>query len=414
MKPNARHAAAAALLLITCAAAHAQLRPFYVGASQTFGYDSNIFRLNDHAESSGLISTTQLLAGVDERIGRQRVYADARAGYSRYASQSQLDAPRYAVTAGVDWDTVQRLSGKAELSTGRQLGAFGDRDIPTGRGDNDQRYLRALLVARLGDVQRSRLWFEAEAVHDRVANDVDYTEPLDVGAPGIPVLLDRYERDVRSTSFGVGARWRQSGALVVGAGLRTERRSRDIDRFFTAPVDTTHASLDSRRNDIDLVASFDPSGPHRLRARLSYGRTDYDSSDVADRSGFTGVLRWLWQPTAKVDTDVRLMYDTQDREFGGTSDADGLGDRKTATLEARARWAATAKVNADASLRWYRRSYDAGFTDRDVRASVGASWAVLRHTTLGCSLARERRHADIASRDYSANLASCYAQVVLQ
>jgi hypothetical protein len=434
--------AAALFVMLAPLAGHAQTSPYYLGVSQTFGYDSNIFRLPDRTEvaqpgggvtviepeSSGLISTTLLLAGLDQPIGRQRVYGNLSAGYSSYSNQSQLNSPRYALTAGVDWDTVNKLSGNAEFTSGLRLGTYGDRDVPTGLGDNEETYNRLKLLGRLGDWERSRFWFEAGYVFDQVRNDIEFERavPFSVEADpvtGAPFLrfTDGYKRDDRSSAFTLGVRHRWSGALVMGAGVRTESRSEEVERRLIDPAGSVSSTLDSRRNDFDLFANLNSSEGNDLSARLSYGNRDYDNPGVLDTSGWSGSLRWGWRPTAKVDSSLRLLYDTEDREEGGASAASSAGDDETLAVEWRLRYEISAKLAADVSASWYRRDYDygGGFTDDDTNFQLALSWAALRNTTVGCALGFDRRDSSyqgpLSGRSsYDAITTSCYAQVMLR
>lgn len=435
-----RRCVAALLAVLAPLASHGQSSPYYLGASQSFGYDSNIFRLPDRTEiklpdgrlqviepeSSGLISNTLLLAGIDQRIGRQRLYADLSAGYAKYFDQPQLDSPTSSLTAGIDWETVGKLSGNAEYRAGRRLGDFGDRDVPTGRGQNEERYQRFDFVARLGDVQRSRAWLVAGYTYDEVRNDVAFEQPAPfridtdpiTGAP-IVRFTDGYQRDESFNAVTLGARYRWSGALVLGAGLRTESRRSVIDRNLIDPVESVSSSNDSRRNDIDLFATFNTGGAHDLQLRLSYGATDYELPTQEDLSGWSGNLRWTWRPTARLDSNLRLLYDTEDREGGGASAADGSGFRDTLALEWQLRYALTDKLNASLGANGYRRDYQSfgGFTDTDTSLSVGLTWAALRNATVGCSISTQRRHSTSDTpghNSFDAMLASCYGQLFLR
>jgi hypothetical protein len=430
-----------AVALLAAAAAltgRAETSPYYLGVSQTFGRDSNVFRVPDRTEvavpgggvqvlvpeSSGLTSTTLLLAGLDQAFGRQRLYGNLSAGYSSYADQPQLDGPRYALLAGLDWATVERLSGNVEFTSGRRLGAYGDRDVPAGRGDNDERYNRLALLGRYGDWQRSSTWLEATLVYDQVSNDISFLQlaPYSISIDpitGQPItrFSDGYQRDERSTALSLGVRHRWSGALVLGAGLRTESRTRDIERHLVNPTEAVKTSYDSRRQDLDLLANFDPGLGHYLSARLSYGSTDYADPGALDYTGWSGSLNWAWQPTGKLDSKLRLLYDTEDREGGGASAAASYGDRKTLALEWRLRYALSAKLNADLSASRYQRTYtyQGGFTDHDTTASLTLSWSALR----GCTAGIDRRTSNLQGAfegrsSYNASLFSCFGQLTLQ
>ena len=117
-------------LLLIGGAAAAQTSPWYVGASQDFTRDSNIYRLANGAATpaglskSDLISTTSLLAGLDQPVGRQRVFGSAALRSSRFSDNKNLNNEGYALTAGLDWATANRLSGTLEANAERRLARF--------------------------------------------------------------------------------------------------------------------------------------------------------------------------------------------------------------------------------------------------------------------------------------------------
>jgi hypothetical protein len=414
------------LLPLTCGA---EQGPYYIGVQQTFGYDSNIFRLPDRTQvgsvvlepqSSGLISTTLLLAGIDQPFGRQRLYGDLSAGYTSYGNQSQLDNPTYRLVAGLDWDTLAKVSGNFELQSGRRLGAYGNRNTPTGEGDNDERYDRAVLVARLGDRERSRAWLQADVVWDRLRNDVDFQTPVPVTTTPPLRESDGYERDNESVALGFGVRYRWLGSTIVGVGLRTESRDLEVAQRLTNPVETVPTSLDSRRNDIDLFLEHRIGDLHELRARLSYGERDYDSPTVADFDKWSGDLVWRWRPTAKVNSHLRLFYDTEDRAQGASSAADAGGNQQTTALEWTLDYVITGKVSAQFAASYYQRDHDLvnTFTDKDTSFTLGMRWQALRSTALGCSVGMARRSSTLETalgrNAYDATLANCYVQAILR
>ena len=59
--------------------ANAQANPWYIGAAQTLTHESNLYRLADGqttpdgVSKSDLVSSTALLAGLDQTISRQRL-----------------------------------------------------------------------------------------------------------------------------------------------------------------------------------------------------------------------------------------------------------------------------------------------------------------------------------------------------
>ena len=92
------------------AAEAAEDRPWYIGASQTFTRDDNVFR-NVGNKTADTISSTGVLGGIDWRPGRQRLYLDATAAKNKFDKLDQLDNTSHSVSTGLNWETVGDLSG---------------------------------------------------------------------------------------------------------------------------------------------------------------------------------------------------------------------------------------------------------------------------------------------------------------
>lgn len=403
----------AALGMTLAAAAAAQSNPWYVGATQTLGHDDNIYRLPAaSAVSSGTISTTQLVGGLDLRPGRQHLSASAQVGHNRYSAQPQLDFNGYALDAALDWETAAHVSGRVELGANRRLGSFTSFTTPTGIGRNVEQTRHASALFRLGDARRSRLWFEAELNHDLRRSDIDLgsARPL----LGEPVVLG-YERDFTTTGVSFGGRYRVGGALVLGLGLHATRG--DEDYRLRTPASAAVAREDSfDRHDIDFIANWSPGGDSRVHARLSRGRTDVEHHlFMRDRSGWSGLLRWEWTPTAKLATDLRLARETNARSISGSTET---ANEPVTSLELKARYALSAKVGASAALRHASRRLDTGVptdgTDRRRGFDLGLEWAALRNLSLGCSIGHETRSVGSLSAGYEATSTLCTARAVLQ
>ncbi|MFN6998373.1 MAG: hypothetical protein ACK4PH_29655, partial [Aquincola tertiaricarbonis] len=112
-----------AAALCAAGAAHAQSTPYYVGVSQTFTHESNIYRSRNN-EVSDTISSTALFGGVDQMIGRQRVYGNATVSTNRFADNNDLNNTGYGLKAGVDWATIERISGNVELNANQSLARY--------------------------------------------------------------------------------------------------------------------------------------------------------------------------------------------------------------------------------------------------------------------------------------------------
>jgi hypothetical protein len=458
------HALALASSLLLGSAAQAQTSPYYIGLSQTLGYDSNVFRRSDRTvtvdnpanpgtplvlkpESSGLISTTSLIAGIDQPIGRQRVYANGRLGYASYGDQPQLDAPVYSLRAGLDWETVERLSGKVEVAANQSQGPYETRQVDelseivtrasgAKLTDNTE---RALLVVRLGAGSTSRWWLEGGLRYSHLNRESDFG-PYAVGT----AQWIGYRQETTSTGFSLAARNRLSGALTVGAGISTSDRDSTSAELWVNDLPPPNVPLadvdDSRRNNIDFFADWIATGASTVRGRLSFGEVRYDdASDEPDSSRWSGDVSWDWQPTGKTNMTTRLTYDQEDRELGFDPGSDDRGGDYYTSLRWNGQYIATGKVNVNASLGLVWRPFENSRTEDGVRfrtdgsdddftLSLGFTYQALRSVSSGCSI--EYFSQKTSSTRYvtrptgtssapfenkvSAYMPSCFVQVMLQ
>ena len=136
------------VLALAAAQAGAQERsPYYIGLSQQFTHDNNVYRTatNPVAET---ISTTGVVAGIDQPIGRQRLYGDASAQVNRFRHLDELNNKSYSLLAGLDWETVDFLTGTLRYSTRNSLADFGTLEGST--APSDQITQQFLANARYG------------------------------------------------------------------------------------------------------------------------------------------------------------------------------------------------------------------------------------------------------------------------
>lgn len=386
--------------------AHAQQSPYSIGVAQAFTHSSNIFQAPSDAARratssrrlvSDNISTTSLLAGVDQPIGRQRILADAAVRYNKYQDESQLDNASYRLSLGANWETVNRLSGTLSLVALQNLVTYGAESAFATSARITERPRQFDATVQYGGPA-------VLAVYGLYGHrSVEYSSSdASVNAE----LLD-FKRD----QVGAGVRYRVSGALTLGAEARTGKgeypnRGDEFDR-----------------HDLSLTALWIPSGASRINARLTATKQDHDlARDISDA---TGSLLWSWQPTGKTRIETELRRDTGE-------ELELLDDRATTTtvgdtsevanrLQVRAIYEATAKIQLDGVVRYTRRSLigpvlgvQVTGDDDTAFVSLGARYAVTRTISLGCSLAHENRETgSLLSYAYRVNTASCFAQLLL-
>lgn len=404
--------AVASLGLVAAGDALAQSGPYHVGISQAFARESNVFRVAEgQPESSDTHSTTSLLAGIDESIGRQRVFANAVARYNRYRDNDQLNHSGYGVAAGVDWETIEALSGRLSYTANQNLARYGADQGPALTTKNLERSQEFLARARYGQV--SLLSLEAIYTHRRLdysARAFDFAE---------------FEQDAVS----LGLLYRPGGLLTLGVAARHTKGR--YPYAVESPAGVFQRD-DFRRNDADLTALWTATGQSTLRARLSYTKESHEALASRDVSGATGALGWDYTPTAKLSFKTELMRDTgAESSFSRSGEvvagAVGNNSQLSRTLSIASRYEATAKVQFEARARYVKRDLVSSFalgsgaastsagTDALRELQLGVNYVPTRSVLVGCSVGHEKRTASSSvSYAYTAGVAGCLAQLKFQ
>jgi hypothetical protein len=386
----------------------AQVSPYYIGAAQAFSHDSNVFRAADgNPEASDVWSTTSLLLGIDQPIGRQRVFADADIQYNKYQDLDQLDGTGYRLGLGLDWATVERLSGTLRFNASETLAAYGSADTLPTTEKNTERSQEALASVRLGGTA-ARFNLEGTFSHRELNYSLD--------------SWDRYE--YRRDTLGLGLIYRPSGALTLGAGARYTQGT--FPRF-ARDASGAYIADDYDRNDIDLTAVWEATGASRFNARISFTDESHDIAGARDFSDWTGAIAWDWRPTGKLRFLTELARDSGQElnpisSSGGNISAVGDTSQIAEQLQVRAFYDATAKIQLNALARYTNRSLVdttsvpgggasvAAGNDNTTTLSLGLRYNPTRTIQIGCSIGTE----STVSYDYSAEYASCFAQIVLR
>ena len=405
-----------ALLAAASLAAQAQSSPWYLGVSQGITHDTNLYRIGGgQALTAGLaksdtVYTTTLFGGLNQPIGRQRVYGQASLRANKYQSNDHLDNNGYALNLGLDWSTVERLQGNVFVSANQSLVQFSDGNgLSLGNRRNVSRSEQLGGTVRLGVV--TRFTIEGGLNYRRQS----YSAPE----------WDRQE--FNETSGSLGLRWRPSDLLSAGVALRLTRAH--YPRF-TQLAGGAFDDDTLKREDIDFTAQWQPSGNSNLSARLSPTRTRYSKLAGANFSGLTGSLNWAWQPTGKLRINTTLSRDTGQSASATNLGVLGVGStdysRTTNALRIAGDWEATSKVSVNASLRYGDRALRNNISfnsttlpqegsDRTTLLSLGARWSPTRAIQLGCDLSHENRSASGGlTNPYDADTFGCYGQFTLQ
>jgi hypothetical protein len=414
---------AAGLALLMAAPAWAQSSPYYAAGSLAFSHDSNLFRLAgdqvpgpDESRADTLTSTA-LVAGVNQGIGRQRVAGSLTLRDNRFARNDRYNNQSYNGQLGLDWSTVERISGSLSFSAARALSTFNAEGVGLLLQKNLETTQAANAVVRVGLVTAYSL--ELSAGQRRIRNSLD-DERIRA-------------RDFNQDSASLGLAWRPGGALSVVVALRelrgeypTFRRDAagdfEADRF--------------KQQQVDLLTTWQVSGASGLDLRLNFGDTQYVANENRNFSSVNGSLGWLWQATGKLRVNTRYTRDKgQDAYpssvpfFFGSIPVTLFDRRSIDTWRVQGDLDVSAKVSLSAGAQLASRKLDRDTVtvvtptslgtsdgrDRTTLLTLGARWAPTRSALLGCDAGHEKRSATGAlTAPLKGSTFSCFGQITLQ
>lgn len=418
-------AVACGAVLLHAAPAGAQSSPWSIGLAQTLGHESNLLRLGNGAATpegfsrSDTVSSTALVAGLDQPVGRQRLFGNLTLRDNRFDRNDFYDNRSHAFTLGLDWSTVERLSGLLRASSNRALAGINSTEVGLLRQKNLERTDNVDALVRVGLV--TEYTAELGLARRKVDNSLDN-----------PVLQARqFEQDTAS----LGLRWQPSDRTSLGVALRHNQGR--YPQFQRDPLSGEFQADRFKSTDLDLNAVLLPSGASRIELRLSQGRTRYDLNQQRNFDGGTGSLKWNWTATGKTRLVSSVVRERgQDSYaltfFDGTpGGAAGSADysRVTDSLRLRLDHDASAKIALFAALSGVERkivrtvSVEGAPPDeappsgreRAVFFSLGLRWAPTRSVQLGCEAGHEdRRGSGPLGQSLRSASASCYGQFTLQ
>ena len=369
-------------------------------------WESNVFRVAEgQPESSDAYSTTALLAGVNRPFGRQRFFGDAVVGYNLYKDNSQLNHTAYGVDVGLDWETIESLSGRVGYLDKQILARYGADQGPSITTLNLERSREFIARGQYGT--DSLLSVEGSFVYRR----------LDYSAHEFAF------QEFKQGAVRLGVLYRPSELLTLGAA------GRYTDGEYPFAVETTPGSFQSdpyTRNDLDLTAVWVPSGDSTVRLRVSNTKEEHEVVVGRNVSQWTWAIGWDYLPTGKLAFTSEVFQDTgAESAFTGLAQtgANAVGNYSalSTTVLIRAQYEASAKIQLEASGRYVERdlvslgaAVQTTGTDQLSQARLGLTWTPTRSLSFGCFVGWERRGTDSPlSYAYTANLASCLGKIKL-
>jgi len=395
--------------------------PYYLGVTQGFTHDTNIYGSSTN-QVSDTYSSTGLRAGLDQTIGRQRLYANANVQYNKYRSESSLDNTSYGVAAGWDWATINELAGTLGATANQSLANLGSTAGVQNATEKN--------LVKTDQVNTSVRWGGARALNLLAAyahSRVSYSAPSYIGLES--------SADTASTGFN----YRVGPELRLGMGVRYIRTESPYGYVVasTPPAPTTYESNTANNRSLDLTADWSPSTLTGIDARLSWTRLTNSNVNLSalDFSGVTGRIGTRYAVTGKTTLTASLSRDVgTNSSFYNNPTAPATGSTQTTgtslthnsqttdTLTLGVKYAATAKIwmGLDGSYQRAKIVYDtsSALTDtNDDTRNIGLSvdYAIARNWSLGCKFDHaSRSQSGDGSSSYTENRVGCTAQLTLR
>lgn len=398
--------------------------PYYIGITQTLTHDSNVYRVPD--ATADWYSSTGLVGGVDQRIGRQRVFANLGVQYNKYFDQSNLNNTSYSLAGGWDFATIENFSGGVSIGANQGLASAAETGAQQFQDKNVVKTEQ--FGARLGWGGQSDLSLNAGYAY----NHVSYSAPA----------FATSEQSSNGVNF--GASYAVGPTLSFGTSVRFSRMIAPNGSQVALGVYEEN-STDS--SGVDLLADWRPTSQTSTNARVGWTRQTNSAVSGRNFSGLTGGLSLNYVPTAKLAFSAGISRDAGSNAsvttYSVSAPAPNANTRPVSTfvtglsestqvtngLNLGARYAATAKVNLNAGVQYRRAQLVDSFTvagvgggnertDDATTYSLGSSYDYSRALSFNCNLAYVKRNvsgnAAYAAFGYSANTASCTAQLTLR
>jgi hypothetical protein len=396
-KPHRLALTLASALGFTLACTAASANPYTVGGRLALRHFPNLYNSSDgQPKTADTQVSTTLFGSVDQPLGRQRLYGNASISNNRYLKQNDYNNNSYQAGVGLDWSTIERISGNVNASVSQSLQDFGLDDIQVNAPQKNMYRTQALGgVARIGVVTR----LTGELSYNW--NKVGYSNALYSG------------RETSQSTWGAAVRYNSTPELSFGIGYR--RGTGDLPNLGDSFT----------RDDIDLFVNYSLAGVHNFTGRVSKSKSEYDESTARNLDGTTASIYWNWVMTPKTSLTTSYSRDSGldtafiNREFVPLqTDNSRVAD----IFGLRLNYQATAKINAYLDTRFTKRklvtrvaSLDIPGTEDQRNFAVGIGWTPTRSLGLGCDIGSLKRDltGNLGDRTQSSTHYGCSVQFTL-
>lgn len=406
---------AAGLVFAVGVAVADEPNPYYIGVNQAFGYQSNLYSSATDPLWSPT-SSTNLVFGVDQPFGRQRFYANGSVGYNYFFNPEArvLNNTSYSLNMGLDWATIERLSGTARLVANQSLVYYAIAGAPANVNEKN--------IQNVGEVDLTGRY----GITPRVGLDAGYTYRT-VNFSATDYAYEEYRSNIAKLGLSYGSH----GQLTFGLGVRYNWTDYPNS---SQPFPSTELGDSSVGKNIDFTTKWVPNGVSTVDLRLSLTDISYKYNTVNDFRGFNGGLGWNWQPTGKIQTRLYIFgepsYTASFNNFDGNAPRIN-NSRFARAIRYSATYLATGKTSFNANigvtkdylsqLNTVTGNTEYG-SDLYTTVGLGVTYAPTVNSQIACNVAYQHRSANDAaanavpamSYSYSGSNVNCSGQLLLK
>ncbi|MCL2589695.1 MAG: hypothetical protein FWD67_02145 [Betaproteobacteria bacterium] len=306
--------------------------PFSFSASQSFSYDSNIYKYPDNAtpkdgRRNDSFSITNLGVNFDKDYSRQSFHAGLSLGKTLYRVHSEQNNTSGNGRLLWNWRAGDRWSGDLGYSYSVDSINFDSVYIDADR----QKIMRHLGRANVS----ADFWWHPDWATGLAFSDVRNSYANDV------MQYDKYN----SQSVSLNLTYRPSTGNRIVLGYVFEQGE------YPNQPEVAGSLRDWNRRDLRLSGQWRLTGVSQLSGYVGYTERTYSLASNRDFSGVTGKLAFHWTPTGKALIDLSWR-----REIGAEQDlisnyavSQGWAVQPT--------WVFTSKIRIGASYEYLNRDY---------------------------------------------------------
>ncbi len=392
--PAARRCAPVALLLGMMASLPASaalsdtIKPF-VGVS--YGYDDNLFRLQDNNPAKEGDTIKSMVAGLsfERPVGRQLFTGSAKVTRVSFGTFDQLDYNGKDAALNWQWQFGNHFDGTAGATYSEVLSSFSDFH-------STEKNIRKTI----GEYASANWRFHPSwRLRGRASRD-KYTYDL----------LSQQYLDRTENRGEVGFDYLAASGSTIGLQARRSRGSYPHPLQFGGFVDDEGY----KQTDLQLNVYWRYSAVTQVQFVGGRAKREHTLFSSRDSSGTNGRLTATWSPRVALQLVGNAWREFQ--PFEGSLASYSLSTGASVS----AMWAVTSKIQTQADLKYVKRDFQgiAGLavplstTDNTRSVSLGATYMILQNLQLSANVFHDTRSAgSVFSTQYRANGATLSANI---